>query len=196
MLKRYAARWAQPRIPPADTGRLLRHRLLLRGKGHLVDGGSAGSRQARHNPDLYRPRGRGSGGGLSPARQPKAQRGHSHPALPPSPVRPHGSSTESTRIPDRRRLPSLSGSMLLPRGTTMKRSIALLVVGTALALLAGGPTFTVSVDFSDDQKQVEGRALPPLPQTSETQRALEQVENVDHSPSTALGKAVGVKRRG
>jgi len=78
----------------------------------------------------------------------------------------------------------------------MKKSIALLVVGTALALLAGGPTFTVSVDFSDDQKQVEGRALPPLPQTSEIQRALEQVEAVDHSPSTALGKAVGVERRG
>jgi hypothetical protein len=78
----------------------------------------------------------------------------------------------------------------------MKKSIALLVVGTALALLAGGPTFTVSVDFSDDQEQVEGRALPPLPQTSETQLALEQVETANHSPSAAPGKAFRVERRG
>ena len=38
------------------------------------------------------------------------------PALPPSPVRPHGSSTESTRIPDRRRLPSLFGKHVAAEG--------------------------------------------------------------------------------
>jgi len=117
MLKRYAARWARPRIPPTDTGRLLRHRLLLRGKGHLADGGSAGSRQDRHNADLPRPRGRGSGGGpqvLSPNGGAVGQSLYRRCLLPP--LAPHSSSTQSTRIPDRRRLPCLSGKHVAAEG--------------------------------------------------------------------------------